>query len=92
MALNIHISHKTASKLLHQMDFSLRSNKKSIAIGSNQSAQARADRDLQFNYIGERREQFEESGDSVISVDTKKKEMIGNFINFGRTGTTTQHW
>jgi len=84
MALNIHISHKTVSKLLHQMDFSLRSNMKSITIGSNQSAQARADRDLQFNYIGERREQFEEHGDPVISVDTKKKEMIGNFKNTGK--------
>lgn len=83
--LGIHVSHKTVAKLLHQMDFSLRGNRKMIATNTNHSPTARADRDTQFHYIRERRDRFEMCGDPIISVDSKKKEMIGNFKNAGKT-------
>ena len=41
------------------------------------------DRDAQFRYINETAEQFLEAGNPVISIDTKKKENIGNFKNNG---------
>ncbi|MBN1479632.1 ISAzo13 family transposase, partial [candidate division KSB1 bacterium] len=52
---------------------------KTISTGSN------PDRDKQFGIIKVFREQFNKTGDPVISVDTKKKELIGLFKNPGRT-------
>ena len=66
------------SKRLHAMGFSLRANKKSIEGSSH------ADRDGQFGHIKQQCEQFEAEGDPIISVDCKKKELIGNFKNNGR--------
>ena len=66
------------SKRLHAMGFSLRANKKSIEGSSH------ADRDAQFGHIKQQCEQFEAAGDPSISVDCKKKELIGNFKNNGR--------
>jgi hypothetical protein len=66
------------SKRLHAMGFSLRANKKTIEGSSH------ADRDAQFGHIKQQCEQFEAAGDPMISVDCKKKELIGNFKNNGR--------
>ncbi len=66
------------SKRLHAMGFSLRANKKTIEGSSH------ADRDAQFGHIKQQCEQFEAAGDPIISVDCKKKELIGNFKNNGR--------
>src|SRR5205085_4012471 len=66
------------SRRLHAMGFSLRANKKTIEGSSH------ADRDAQFEHIEGACEQFEAAGDPIISVDCKKKELIGNFKNNGR--------
>jgi hypothetical protein len=42
------------------------------------------DRDAQFRYINEQAKQFQAAGDPVVSVDTKKKELVGNYKNAGR--------
>ena len=73
----IHVSARTVSRLLKQMDYSLRVNHKKRSAGSGQ------DRDQQFAYIAETREQFAQQGWPVISVDSKKKELVGHFKNAG---------
>jgi hypothetical protein len=57
------------------MDFSLRVNRKAIATDSS------PDRDQQFRYISSLRIRFERQGLPIISVDTKKRELVGNFKN-----------
>jgi hypothetical protein len=64
--------------LLLEMDFSLKVNRKAIATDSS------PDRDQQFKVIRRLRESFESAGNPIISVDTKKKELIGMFANSGR--------
>ncbi len=59
------------------MDFSLRVNRKAIATNSS------SDRDHQFRYISSLRTRFERQGLPIISVDTKKRELVGNFKNHG---------
>jgi hypothetical protein len=71
------VSKNTVGRLLKQMDFKLRVNRKQIA--STKSP----DRNQQFLYIGRQREQFAAQGLPIISVDAKKKELIGNFKNTG---------
>lgn len=65
-------------KRLHVLGFSLRANKKTIEGGSH------AHRDAQFGHIKQRCDQFEAEGNPIISVDCKKKELIGTFKNNGR--------
>jgi hypothetical protein len=69
----ISVSPNTVARLLYQMDFSLRVNRKSIASNSSR------DRNQQFQYIGSLRTRFERQGLPIVSVDSKKREMIGNF-------------
>lgn len=76
-SLGITVSPRTVSKLLKQMGFSLRVNHKKRANGSP------AQRDAQFVYIGELRERFAAQGNPLVSVDTKKKELVGQFKNAG---------
>ncbi len=57
------------------MGFSLRANKKTI------EGRGHEDRDAQFGHIKQQCEQFEAAGDPIISVDCKKKELIGTFKN-----------
>jgi len=71
-------SHVTIAELLHDLDYSLQANAKTLE-GSKHP-----DRDAQFNYINEEVKQFLKRGQPVISVDTKKKELVGNFKNPGR--------
>ena len=75
--LGIAVSKNTVGRLLKQMDFRLRVNRKQIATSKS------PDRNQQFLYIGQQREQFASQGLPIISVDAKKKEMIGNFKNNG---------
>jgi len=76
-SLGIRVSHNTVGRLLRDMDFSLRVNHKKLSHGSG------VDRDAQFQYIRELRQAFTAQGDPIISVDTKKKELIGQFRNPG---------
>ena len=75
--LGIAVSKNTVGRLLKQMDFRLRVNRKQIATSKS------PERNQQFLYIGQRREQFASQGLPIISVDAKKKELIGNFKNNG---------
>ena len=69
----------TVGRLLKEMGFSLRANVKS------EEGKQHPDRDDQFRYINQRTKAFLHAADPVISVDTKKKELVGNFKNAGRT-------
>jgi hypothetical protein len=75
--LGIDVSAKTVGRLLKRMGFSLRVNHKKLSRGSG------PDRDQQFAYIAEMRESFAKRGWPVVSIDTKKKELVGNFKNGG---------
>jgi transposase len=70
------VSYQTVAELLHALDYSLQANQKTLE-GSQH-----ADRDEQFEYIKAQR--YLKQGDPVISVDTKKKELVGDFKNAGR--------
>ncbi len=59
------------------MNFSLRVNRKQIATNSSPY------RDQQFQHIGSLRTRFQRQGLPIISVDSKKRELIGNFKNAG---------
>lgn len=71
------VSYRTIHRLLIEMGYSLQTNRKSLSRGNN------PDRDRQFRMINRKVKQFLKEGLPVISVDTKKKEMIGNFANKG---------
>ncbi|WP_159426035.1 ISAzo13 family transposase [Streptomyces noursei] len=72
------VSADTVAVLLREEGFSLQGNAKTI-----EGAQ-HPDRDAQFRYINEQAKQFQAAGDPVVSVDTKKKELVGNYKNAGR--------
>jgi hypothetical protein len=72
------VSHTTVGRLLKQMDYSLKANVKRL------SGAAHPQREEQFEYIASEVEAFRQAGLPIISVDTKKKELIGNFKNAGR--------
>lgn len=72
------VSLPVISRLLRQHDYRLRANQKS------DEGKSPAQRDQQFRYLIEQREQFVQAGQPVLSVDTKKKELVGNFNNAGR--------
>ncbi len=76
-------SAPTVGRLLGKLGFGLRANLKSEEAGSNHP-----DRDIQFAYIAERKAAFIEAGEPVISVDTKKKDLIGNFKQAGQAWGT----
>jgi hypothetical protein len=78
--LGIAVCDRTVAKLLKQMNFSLRVNHKQLSRVCTLSAE---ERDAQFVRIGEIRETFAARGLPVISVDTKKKELVGRFKNPG---------
>ncbi len=82
-SLGIKVCRNTVGKLLKKMGFSLRVNHKKIGSGGKYKPEYRKNRDTQFAYIGRLRDLYGKEGNPVISVDTKKKEMIGNFKNPG---------
>jgi hypothetical protein len=72
------ISNVTVADLLHRLDYSLQANAKTLEGASH------PDRDAQFQYINSRVREFLRRQQPVISVDTKKKELVGNFKNGGK--------
>ncbi|MFE2738890.1 ISAzo13 family transposase [Streptomyces sp. NPDC059349] len=72
------ISADTVGDLLREEGFSLQSNAKTL------EGRQHPDRDAQFRYLNERARDHQNSGAPVISVDTKKKELVGPFKNNGR--------
>jgi len=79
--LGIEVSRSTVARLLKAMDFSLRVNHKKISRGSSNG------RDQQFEHLAGLRERFAKRNDPIVSVDSKKKELIGQFKNPGATWT-----
>ena len=73
------VSHQLVAKLLAQAGYSLQANRKT------REGPDHPDRDAQFRYISNQVRRFQGRGKPVISVDTKKKELVGNFKNPGRT-------
>ena len=71
-------SHRMVSELLHEMEYSLQANSKTLEGTSH------LDRNEQFELINRKAREFQDSGQPVISVDTKKKELVGNFRNQGK--------
>jgi hypothetical protein len=76
--LNQATSRYTVRRELIQQGYTLQSNKKSKESGKSE------ERDSQFRYINTQIEKFEKKKQPVISVDTKKKELVGEFKNAGR--------
>ena len=74
------VSHQTVGRLLKDLDYALHVNAKKI-----EARATHPDREAQFAYIASQRQAFAAAGWPIISVDTKKKELIGNFKNAGRT-------
>jgi Rhodopirellula transposase DDE domain len=72
------VSERTVNRLLHDLGYSLQSNRKTL------EGRAHPDRDAQFQYINRRAKAFQRQGQPVVSVDTKKKELVGQFRNGGR--------
>ncbi|MGD9201314.1 MAG: ISAzo13 family transposase [Chitinispirillia bacterium] len=80
----ITVSKTTVGKILKMLDFSLKSNRKIISNGGKPVSKALEEkRDSQFKYINKMRYTFYKNNLPVESVDTKKKELIGNFKNEG---------
>ena len=75
----IKVSYRTVSTLLEKLGYSKQSNQKMMQIG-----EPSPNRNEQFEYINNKVKEFIDAGDPVISVDTKKKENVGNFKNNGQ--------
>ena len=72
------VSKSQVCNLLHEMDYQLAANRKSLEGGTN------PDRNMQFEFINEQSARFLKQNCPVISVDAKKKELIGNYKQNGR--------
>ncbi len=72
------VCHNVVAGLLRQMGYSLQGNRKTLEGGSH------PDRDAQFCYINDQVTSAIAAGQPTISVDTKKKELVGDFKNAGR--------
>jgi transposase len=72
------VSHRVVGELLEELGYSLQANRKT------QEGSTNPDRNAQFEFINRRTREELALGNPVISVDTKKKELVGNFKNAGR--------
>lgn len=72
------VSADTVADLLREEGFSLQANAKTLEGGQH------SDRDAQFRYLNEQAREYRDADQPVISVDTKKKELVGEFKNGGR--------
>ncbi|NOT79283.1 MAG: ISAzo13 family transposase [Bacteriovoracaceae bacterium] len=72
------VSHQTVASILHELEYSLQGNKKTKE-GADEP-----DRNRQFLYINKLAKKFLKNNDPAISVDAKKKELVGNYKNVGR--------
>lgn len=75
----IEITHVTVARLLREQKYSLRTNRKRLAKTND------PDRDQQFRLLARRRNRFQRNKWPIISIDCKKKELLGNFKNAGST-------
>ena len=75
----INISHETVGKIVESMGYSKQANQKMLQVGK-----PHPDRNAQFVHINSTAAKYIDAGDPVISVDTKKKENIGNFKQNGQ--------
>jgi Rhodopirellula transposase DDE domain len=72
------LSHQTVSRLLVDLGYSLQANRKT------EEGKDHPDRDAQFEHINRRVRSLQRRGQPVVSVDTKKKELVGNYKNPGQ--------
>lgn len=72
------VSHMLVGELLHEQKYSLQANRKTTEGSSH------PDRNAQFEHINAKAEEFLQLGEPAISVDTKKKEQVGDYKNGGR--------
>ncbi len=72
------IGRTLVGELLHKLDYRLQTNRKT------REGSSHPDRDAQFHYINDRVKEALAAGEPAISVDTKKKELVGDFRNGGR--------
>jgi hypothetical protein len=72
------VGPRTVASLLHQAGYSLQANRKT------REGKQHPDRNAQFEYINRRVELFQKQRKPTISIDTKKKELVGDFANGGR--------
>ena len=72
------VSERSVNRLLHALGYSLQANRKTL------EGKQHPDRDAQFNHINRRVRAFQRRRQPVVSVDTKKKELVGPFKNAGR--------
>jgi hypothetical protein len=75
--LKIAVSPNTVRRLLDRLGYALHANRKSVSITHRQ-------RDQQFHCIAQRKKRFQRRALPIISVDSKKRELVGNFKNSGR--------
>ena len=94
------LSHQTVGRLLVDLGYSLQANRKT------EEGKDHPDRDAQFEHINRKVRSFQRRGQPVVSVDTKKKEIVGNYQQFrpgmgtarvGRAGSSrgtsrTRNW
>jgi DDE family transposase len=73
------VTYKIVGRLLRELGFSLQANAKTREGGKH------PDRNAQFEHINTLVQEFQSAGQPAISVDTKKKELVGDFSNNGRT-------
>jgi Rhodopirellula transposase DDE domain len=76
--LGHHVSHTVVAELLHALGYSLQGNVKT------REGRQHPDRDAQFRYIAQAVRRWQRRHQPTISVDTKKKELVGDFKNGGR--------
>jgi hypothetical protein len=76
-AMGHEISGQKVSELLHELGYSLQGTRKT------REGSAHPDRNAQFEHINKQARVFQRAGEPVVSVDTKKKELVGDFANRG---------
>jgi len=72
------VSYRTVAALLHDLDYRLQANRKT------REGSSHPDRDAQFEYINRQVRTFQRAGQPVVSVDSKKRELVGDFKNGGQ--------
>jgi hypothetical protein len=77
-AMGHDVSHQTVARLLSESGYNLQADRKT------EEGKDHPDRDAQFEHINRKVRSFQRRGQPVVSVDTKKKELVGNYKNPGR--------
>ncbi len=77
-ALGHSVSHRIVNERLHELGYTLQANRKT------KEGTQHPDRDAQFSYLNEQVRSAQKKGHPVLSVDTKKKELVGDFKKGGR--------